>query len=43
MLECVEEVNESKRLKAYFTDGTILNLDKRTLRQGHTSIIKTKN
>jgi hypothetical protein len=23
MLECVEEVNESKRFKAYFTDGTI--------------------
>jgi len=23
MLECVEEVNESKRFKAYFKDGTI--------------------
>ena len=23
MLKCVEEVNESKRFKAYFTDGTI--------------------
>ena len=22
MLECVEEVNDSKRFKAYFTDGT---------------------
>ena len=23
MLECVEEINESKRFRAYFSDGTI--------------------
>ena len=35
MLKCVEEVNDSKRFKAHFKDGTITNLDKQIQRQGH--------
>ena len=33
MLKCVEEINESKRFKAYFSDGTTTKFGHKTLRR----------
>ena len=34
MLECVEEINESKRFRAYFSDGTITNFGQTNPKKG---------
>ena len=43
MLECVEEINESKRFKAYFSDGKTARFGQTNPNWAHTSTIKTKN
>jgi len=34
MLECVEEINESKRFRAYFSDGTITKFGQTNPKKG---------
>ena len=34
MLECVEEINESKRFRAYFSDGTITKFGQTNTKKG---------
>jgi len=34
MLKCVEEINESKRFKAYFSDGTITKFGQTNTKMG---------